>query len=107
MKKRIFRGEEYCEVHPDFMIALLQSGPAPNYSPRGRFLAQDPETGMWCAVDNETGDAWTEEFFSRYVALQWLCTTVYHDTEYAHQIDRRAKQQSLAARDKEKQWRPS
>ena len=40
------------------------------YAPRGLFLAR--EGGVWVAVDNSTGYAWTEEFRSRRKAVRWL-----------------------------------
>ena len=38
--------------------------------PRGCFLAK--EIGKWVAVDNSTGDAWTEEFSRKHQAVRWL-----------------------------------
>ncbi len=42
--------------------------------PQGCFLAQD--NGTWVAVDNSTGDAWTEEFYTEHEAVCWLCSDV-------------------------------
>ena len=39
-------------------------------TPRGLFLAR--EGGKWVAVDNSTGDAWTEEFRLKRQAVRWL-----------------------------------
>lgn len=39
-------------------------------SPPGRFVSYDKE--LWVAVDNRTGDTWTEEFGTLYEALDWL-----------------------------------
>ena len=36
----------------------------------GKFYAQDGNT--WIAVDNSTGEAWTEEFSSKENAIKWL-----------------------------------
>lgn len=41
-----------------------------NRTPRGRFLAKEGRT--WVAVDNSTGDAWTEEFARKRRAIRWL-----------------------------------
>lgn len=44
------------------------------YKPYGYFYAYDP-TGnayKWVAVDNGTGDAWTEEFATEQDAIAWL-----------------------------------
>lgn len=44
------------------------------YRPYGYFYAYDP-TGSaykWVAVDNSTGDAWTEEFATEQDAIAWL-----------------------------------
>lgn len=39
--------------------------------PCGLFLAKDGR--KWVAVDNSTGDAWTEEFTRKRQAVRWLC----------------------------------
>lgn len=36
----------------------------------GYFLSQSGS--LWVAVDNSTGDAWTEDFDSKYQAIHWL-----------------------------------
>ena len=38
--------------------------------PLGRFVRKD--NSVWVAIDNQTGDAWTEEFTSLPQALKWL-----------------------------------
>ena len=38
--------------------------------PNGYFLSQSGS--LWVAVDNSTGDAWTEDFDSKYQAIHWL-----------------------------------
>ena len=38
--------------------------------PLGLFLTID--NNMWIAIDNSTGDAWTEEFYNSDVAIKWL-----------------------------------
>ena len=38
--------------------------------PCGRFLTK--ERRNWVAVDNSTGDAWTEEFSRKRQAIRWL-----------------------------------
>lgn len=54
-----------------FLDALFDSD---DYTPRGRFLCEDVVKGkiVWVAVDNENGEALTEEFFSRTHAVKWL-----------------------------------
>ncbi len=44
------------------------------YKPLGLFLISDEEDGetIWTAIDNSTGDAWTEEFDTRNRAVRWL-----------------------------------
>ncbi len=39
-------------------------------TPCGRFLTK--EGRKWVAVDNSTGDAWTEEFTRKRQAIRWL-----------------------------------
>ncbi len=39
-------------------------------APLGLFLAKDSR--KWVAVDNATGDAWTEEFHWEHQAIRWL-----------------------------------
>lgn len=45
-----------------------------DYTPRGRFICEDVVNGkiVWVAVNNENGDALTEEFFMRAHAVKWL-----------------------------------
>ena len=38
--------------------------------PKGKFISN--ETKCWVAIDNSTGDAWTEEFESLELAVIWL-----------------------------------
>jgi len=38
--------------------------------PLGLFLAK--EGGLWVAVDNRDGDAWTEDFATKRECLKWL-----------------------------------
>ena len=40
------------------------------YAPYGCFLTR--EDGKWIAVDNSTGNAWTEEFRWKRAAVRWL-----------------------------------
>ena len=44
------------------------------HEPRGKYICEDDVSGtiIWTAVDNSTGDAWTEEFGSRMMAMRWL-----------------------------------
>ena len=39
-------------------------------TPLGLFLTK--EGRKWVAVDNSTGDAWTEEFSRKHQAVRWL-----------------------------------
>lgn len=39
--------------------------------PVGLFLTRD--AGVWVAVDNSTGDAWTKDFKHLLTAIRWLC----------------------------------
>lgn len=39
-------------------------------TPLGLFLTKEGRT--WVAVDNSTGDAWTEEFTRKRQAIRWL-----------------------------------
>ena len=39
-------------------------------TPSGLFLTK--EGRKWVAVDNTTGDAWTEEFSRKHQAIRWL-----------------------------------
>ena len=49
----------------------------------GLYLLQ--EGGRWVAIDNEDGNAWTEDFQFREVAERWLWGD--YDTDEAHEID--------------------
>lgn len=39
-------------------------------TPRGLFLQEDK--GKYIGIDNQTGDAWTEEFNSQAACVDWL-----------------------------------
>ena len=39
-------------------------------TPLGLFLTKEGRT--WVAVDNTTGDAWTEDFSRKHQAVRWL-----------------------------------
>ncbi|MGB4588997.1 MAG: hypothetical protein WBI17_07155 [Clostridiaceae bacterium] len=39
---------------------------------KGRFLIAY-ENGTFTAIDNTSGDCWTEDFKTRYKAVEWLC----------------------------------
>lgn len=45
-----------------------------DYEPRGMFVCAEEICGetVWTAVDNRTGEAFTEEFRTRYAATMWL-----------------------------------
>lgn len=51
----------------------ILNSPGEKYEPLGLYVCPD-EVGctIWTAVDNSTGDAWTEEFGSRMMAVRWL-----------------------------------
>ncbi len=52
-------------VSPDFLGKVVE-----DRIPCGHFLAK--EGRKWLAVDNSTGDAWTEEFTWKRQAVRWL-----------------------------------
>ena len=52
-------------VSPEFLGKVIE-----DRIPCGHFLAK--ESRKWVAVDNCTGDAWTEEFPRRRQAVCWL-----------------------------------
>ena len=52
-------------VSPERLRQIIE-----RYAPRGLFLAKEGRT--WVAVDNTTGDAWTEEFPRKRQAVRWL-----------------------------------
>lgn len=45
-----------------------------DYEPRGMFVCEEKIGGetVWTAVDNRTGEAFTEEFRTRHAAVMWL-----------------------------------
>ena len=60
---------DYKSVDRDFIDRLI------NYrKPIGKYICEDDVNGtiIWTAIDNSTGDAWTEEFGSRMMAVRWL-----------------------------------
>lgn len=52
-------------VKPDIAQKVIDT-----YEPKGRFITYSKE--FWVAIDNRTGDAWTEDFNTFYEALKWL-----------------------------------
>lgn len=52
-------------VSPDFLLRVIE-----RRTPYGCFLAR--EDRCWVAVDNSTGDAWTEDFSWKRQAIRWL-----------------------------------
>ena len=103
-----WKGVEYELTTPSMLLKIIYSvddSKDGHYYPLGRFLAEDD--GVWVAVDNECGCAWTEEFTNKTVALNWLCTTMYDSVERAHEVDDRTTKTNETRASKEKQWRPS
>lgn len=49
--------------------------------PFGLFIAK--ENNKYIAIDNRSGDAWTEEFYSLYVANCWLVDDLLTEEAYA------------------------
>lgn len=58
------RIEIHC-VSPAYLCQIIE-----HRTPRGCFLTK--EYRKWVAVDNTTGDAWTEEFPRKRYAIRWL-----------------------------------
>ena len=52
-------------IRPEFLGQVID-----HRTPCGLFLAK--EGRKWVAVDNTTGDAWTEEFSRKRQAVRWL-----------------------------------
>ena len=52
-------------VGPDYLLKVIDQR-----SPLGLFLTK--EGRKWVAVDNTTGDAWTEDFRWKRQAVRWL-----------------------------------
>jgi len=52
-------------VSPEFIRRVIE-----DRTPCGHFLTK--EGCKWVAVDNSTGDAWTEEFTRKRQAIRWL-----------------------------------
>lgn len=52
-------------VRPGFLCKVID-----RRTPLGLFLTK--EGRKWVAVDNSTGDAWTEEFCRKHQAVRWL-----------------------------------
>ena len=53
-------------VSPEVLDEIIEAR-----APCGHFLTK--EGRKWVAVDNSTGDAWTEEFARKRQAIRWLC----------------------------------
>lgn len=96
-----YRGHKISFITSEECDAILDSGP--HYVPLGLYITQDtvqiPGTTFivpFCvAIDNSTGDAWTEDFYFATIAKQWLAGTL--DTEEAHAKDYQNFTRSLAS----------
>ena len=53
------------QISPEFLGKVIE-----DRTPCGCFFAK--EGRKWVAVDNSTGDAWTEEFSRKRQAIRWL-----------------------------------
>lgn len=42
------------------------------YEPLGRYLISNQDTGVYTAIDNAIGDAWTEDFKTIFDAIKYL-----------------------------------
>lgn len=62
---RFRKWDKIKRVRPEFLGKVIEER-----VPCGCFLAK--EDGKWVAVDNSTGDAWTEEFTRKRQAIRWL-----------------------------------
>lgn len=108
MKVCIYKGAPYREITHEEASAIINSGGYKKevgfckYSPLGKYLEPYPEDEVFVAIDNETGDAWTEQFYSKTVALNWLLFDSYGSTEDAHLVDERARSSSLARKNYKK-----
>ncbi len=96
-----YRGHKISYITSEECDAILDSGP--HYVPLGLYITQDivqiPGTTIvipFCvAIDNSTGDAWTEDFYYITIAKQWLAGML--DTEEAHAKDYQNLTRQLAS----------
>lgn len=65
-------------IKPEKALEIIETR-----EPLGLAIAKDGE--KYIAIDNTDGNAWTEEFYSLYVANCWLAGTMY--TDEAHDVD--------------------
>ena len=56
------------------------------YEPLGKFLIDKNEKDVYVAIDNEDGEAWTEEFSTKEKAIAWLHGTELEDSEEVKQF---------------------
>ena len=66
-------------IKPEKALEIIETR-----EPLGLAIAKDGE--KYIAIDNTDGNAWTEEFYSLYVANCWLAGSM--DSAEAHDIDR-------------------
>lgn len=62
---------DYKPIDHDQYSALINS-PGAKYEPIGKYIYHDEEAGIWTAIDNSDGEAWTEDFGCLNVAVRWL-----------------------------------
>lgn len=53
------------------LFSSSEGQPWDKYRPLGLFIGINAD-GTWCAMDNATGDCWTEDFTSLRTAVDWL-----------------------------------
>lgn len=66
-------GLDYKIISREYANRILDS-PGEKYEPYGKFLVEETIDGeaVWTAIDNSTGEAFTEEFKTRHAAVRWL-----------------------------------
>lgn len=88
--KLLYKGHEIETISQIDAEIILDRYP---YHPKGLYIIEEPidlgdgtERMVYCAMDNSTGDAWCEDFFTGGVALRWLVGE-FVDSERAHELD--------------------
>lgn len=76
-------GDAITDIGLSSMLTLLDTYDCEGARLYGLYLCEC-QAG-WCACDNSTGDAFTETFCSRTVAINWLLGK--YETERAMEID--------------------
>lgn len=72
LQRKIDKPSPIIDLEPDVVKLMLDNYHDGIPPERGLFITRQGEPPKFVAIDNSTGDMWTEEFDSRSEAERWL-----------------------------------